>query len=338
MNYQEILESARKNMNGNCKACPVCNGEACRGVLPGPGGLGSGDAFVRSFKKLEEVKVHLDTFYKQEPIRSEIELFGRTFKAPFFSAPVATLSMQYGEKYTAFEYAVSVVKKCAEDGIAAFIYDDPAVLDEFAEEYRQGGLFIPTVKPWPVDVMKISFKRAEDMGAMAVATDLDGAGLPMVQGGAVPVGPKSVEEVSELVESVNIPVLIKGIMTPAGAKKAVQAGAYGIVVSNHGGRVQDQTPAPIEMLPEIVEAVQGKIKIFVDGGVRTGIDVFKCLALGADAALICRPYPIMYYGAHEEGISFYNAKVIKELHDTMKMTASPKLSDIDRSKVLVPWQ
>ena len=74
------------------------------------------------------------------------------------------------------------------------------------------------------------------------------------------------------------PFIVKGIMTVAGAKKALEAGAKGIVVSNHGGRVLDQCPSTAEVLPAIVDAVGGRMTILVDGGIRTGMDVFKALA------------------------------------------------------------
>ena len=86
------------------------------------------------------------------------------------------------------------------------------------------------------------------------------------------------------------PFILKGIMTVSGAKKALEAGASGIVVSNHGGRVLDQCPATAEVLPAIADAVGGRMTILVDGGIRTGMDVFKALALGADAVLIGRPF------------------------------------------------
>ena len=79
-------------------------------------------------------------------------------------------------------------------------------------------------------------------------------------------------------------------MTVNGALKAKEAGAKGIVVSNHGGRVLDGTPATADVLEEIVKAVDGSMKIFVDGGIRSGTDIFKALALGADAVIIARPY------------------------------------------------
>src|SRR3712207_9119374 len=89
-------------------------------------------------------------------------------------------------------------------------------------------------------------------------------------------------------------------MTPDEAEKAVEAGVYGIVVSNHGGRVQDFTPGTAEVLEDIAKAVNGRCKVFVDGGVRTGVDVLKMLALGADACLIGRPFVTASFGAQIE--------------------------------------
>ena len=104
-----------------------------------------------------------------------------------------------------------------------------------------------------------------------------------------------------------------------------------IVVSNHGGRVLDQCPATAEVLPAIADAVGGKMTILVDGGIRTGMDVFKALALGADAVLIGRPFVNMVYGGGAEGVQVFVDKLKSELADTMAMCGAHKLSDINRS-------
>ena len=122
-------------------------------------------------------------------------------------------------------------------------------------------------------------------------------------------------------------------MTVAGAKKAVEAGAKGIVVSNHGGRVQGGTPSTCEVLPGIAEAVKGETVIFVDGGIRSGVDVFRALALGADAVLIGRPVLTSIYGAGEEGFRIYMDKIISELKSTMTMCGAASLKEITREKV-----
>ena len=129
------------------------------------------------------------------------------------------------------------------------------------------------------------------------------------------------------------PFILKGIMTVSGALKALEAGASGIVVSNHGGRVLDQCPATAEVLPAIVDAVGGRMTVLVDGGIRTGMDVFKALALGADAVLIGRPFVNMVYGGGAEGVQVYVDKLKAELADTMAMCGAHSLSDIKRSMI-----
>ena len=130
-----------------------------------------------------------------------------------------------------------------------------------------------------------------------------------------------------------IPYILKGIMTPKGARKAMEAGAAGIVVSNHGGRVLDQCPATAEVLPEIVNAVEGKMKIFVDGGIRSGTDVFKALALGADAVIIARPFVTAVYGGGSEGVQVYTNKIKSELEDTMAMCGTFSLDEIGTEQI-----
>ena len=122
-------------------------------------------------------------------------------------------------------------------------------------------------------------------------------------------------------------------MTVKGALKAKQANAAGIVVSNHGGRVLDQCPATAEVLEEIAAAVGKDMKIFVDGGIRFGVDVFKALALGADAVLIGRPFVSAVYGGGAEGVAAYMAKLTAELEDTMAMCGAHSLEEISRDMV-----
>ena len=127
-----------------------------------------------------------------------------------------------------------------------------------------------------------------------------------------------------------MPFVLKGIMTVKGAQKALAAGASAIVVSNHGGRVLDNCPSTAEVLPEIADAVGDRMTIFVDGGIRTGMDVFKALAIGADADLIGRPFVTMVYGGGREGILVYAEKLRRELEDTMAMCGAHSLPEIRR--------
>lgn len=175
----------------------------------------------------------------------------------------------------------------------------------------------------------------KDAGAFAAAMDIDAAGLPFLKNFNPPAGSKSVEELREIVEAAGVPFIVKGIMTVKGALKAKEAGAAAIVVSNHGGRVLDQCPATAEVLEEIATAVDGSMKIFVDGGIRSGTDVFKALALGADAVIIARPFVTAVYGGGREGVEVYIQKIGSELADTMAMCGVSSLSEITRDCVRV---
>ena len=193
------------------------------------------------------------------------------------------------------------------------------------------GCGVPTIKPWDMDTIREKFALVQEAEPFAIAMDIDAAGLPFLQGLTPPAGSKSVEELKQIVSWAQRPFILKGIMTARGAEKALEAGASGIVVSNHGGRVLDHCPATAEVLPEIVDAVGGKMTILVDGGIRSGMDIFKALALGADAVLIGRPFVTTVYGGGEEGVQLYVQKLKAELADTMRMCGAHSLAEIKRS-------
>ena len=337
MTYQEILENARPCIGKYCKVCPVCNGRACRNQVPGPGAKGVGDTAMRNYDKWQEIRVQMDTLCANEPVDTSLELFGKTFKYPIFAGPVGAVNLHYGDKYNDESYNDVLVSACAEAGIAAFTGDgtNPAVMSGAAAAIKKaGGLGIPTVKPWNLDTINEKLALVKEAGAFAVAMDVDAAGLPFLKNMTPPAGRKSVEELRAIVESCGeVPFIVKGIMTVRGAMKAKEAGASAIVVSNHGGRVQDQCAATAEVLEEIVKAVNGSMKIFVDGGLRSGTDVFKALALGADAVIVARPYVTAVYGGGAEGVTAYTEKLGAELADTMSMCGASSLKEITRDMV-----
>lgn len=331
MDYQEVIKNARGNIGPYCKACPVCNGAACGNTMPGPGAKGVGDLAMRNYRKWQEIRINMDTICEQKELNTEVELFGKRFAYPFFAGPVGAVKFHYGEKYTDQQYNEILLKGCADNGIAAFTGDgtDYNVMIEATAAIRGlGGMGIPTVKPWDLDTIREKMELVKKSGAFAVAMDIDAAGLPFLQNLNPPAGSKSVDELKEIVKMAEIPFVLKGVMTPKGALKAMEAGVQGIIVSNHGGRVLDQCPASAEVLPSIVKAVGGQMKVFVDGGIRTGVDVFKALALGADAVLIARPFVTAVYGGAEDGVRAYVNKLAAELTDTMKMCGAYTLEDI----------
>lgn len=340
MTYQEILAAARDCIGPYCKACPVCNGRACGNSVPGPGCKYPGPTAARNFDKWQEIFVNMDTLCPNfaDPDIS-FALFGHTFAAPIFAAPLGGLTLHYGDKYTDQQYNSILVKAAAEYGVMALTGDgmDPDIMKSSVVDMAAvSGMGCPTIKPWNKEAV---FEKLDILNAnhiFAAAMDVDGAGLPFLKKYNPNAGSKTVDEMREIVDYADMPFIIKGIMTPAGARKAVESGAKGIVVSNHGGRVQGGVPSTAEVLPAIVEAVKGQITIFVDGGIRSGVDVFRALALGADAVLIGRPVLTAIYGAGEEGFKVYMDKIVGELKSTMTMCGAASLKDITRDKLWNP--
>ncbi|MBQ3089948.1 MAG: alpha-hydroxy-acid oxidizing protein [Oscillospiraceae bacterium] len=336
MTYQEVLANARTCMGPYCKSCPTCNGVACKNTIPGPGAKGIGTGFIRNYQKWQELCVNMDTICDNVEVDTSCEIFGKKVVIPVFAAPVGAMQLHYGDKYDDLTYNDLLVSGCAKAGIAAFTGDgvNASIMEGATKAIaKNNGCGVPTVKPWNMELIEKKMALVNTADPFAIAMDIDAAGLPFLKNMQPPAGSKTVEQLRQIAAWAKKPFILKGIMTAKGALKALEAGAQGIVVSNHGGRVLDQCPATAEVLPEIVEAVGGKMTIFVDGGIRTGMDVFKALALGADAVLIARPFVNMVYGAGEEGIQIYVDKLKAELADTMAMCGAHSLKEIDRSMV-----
>ena len=336
MVYEEVLANARTCVGEICKACPVCNGKACGARIPGPGAKGTGTVAIQNYEAWQKLCVNMDTICENKPVDLSFEIFGQTFKAPVFAAPIGAMKLHYGDKYDDLEYNDILVSACAGTGIAAFTGDgtNPAVMEGATKAIKAaGGKGIPTVKPWDVNTLAEKFALVKESNAFACAMDVDAAGLPFLKNLTPPAGSKSAAELKEIIEKAGVPFILKGIMTVKGALKAKEAGASAIVVSNHGGRVLDQCPPTAEVLPEIAAAVGKDMKIFVDGGIRSGVDVFKALALGADAVLIGRPYVTAVYGGAADGVEALTAKLISELEDAMAMCGAHSLKEITRDMV-----
>lgn len=338
MNYMELLENARTCIGSYCKACTVCNGIACKNKIPGPGAKGVGDTAIRNYQKWQEIRVNMDTLCENRPVDTTLELFGQTFKHPFFAGPVGAVNMHYSDKYSDMTYNDILVSACMENGILAFTGDgvNPKVMESATAAIANAkGRGIPTIKPWNLDTIKEKMALVHKAGAFAVAMDIDAAGLPFLKNMIPPAGSKSVDELRHITELAGIPFIVKGIMNVKGALKAKEAGAKAIVVSNHGGRVLDQCPSTAEVLSEITEAVGGDMKILVDGGIRSGTDIFKALALGADGVLICRPFVTAVFGGEKDGVKIYIEKLAEELKDTMAMCGAFSLSEITKDMVRI---
>lgn len=331
MTQKEVLEQARTCLGAYCKGCQICNGRVCKNQVPGPGAKGVGDTAIRNYDKWKEIRVQMDTLCENKPVDTTFRLFGKEFAYPFFAGPVGAVNLHYGEKYNDTSYNDVLVSACAAAGIAAFTGDgaNPDVMKAATDAIREaGGMGVPTVKPWNLSAVSEKMELVRQSGAFAAAMDIDAAGLPFLKNMTPPAGSKSVEELAEIIRDARTPFIVKGVMTVKGALKAKEAGADAIVVSNHGGRVLDQCPATAEVLPEIVEAVEKSMVVFVDGGIRCGTDIFKALALGADGVLIARPFVTAVYGGAKEGVSELVERLGAELKDTMAMCGAHSLGEI----------
>jgi 4-hydroxymandelate oxidase len=131
-----------------------------------------------------------------------------------------------------------------------------------------------------------------------------------------------------------VPVLLKGILAEEDAALAVEAGADGIIVSNHGARNLDTVPATADVLSRIVERVDGRLPVLVDGGIRRGTDVLKALALGATAVLVGRPYLYALAAGGSEGVARCVDILHRELQMAMALTGRTSIAAIDRSVLL----
>lgn len=339
MTYQEVLENARTCSGPFCKACPVCNGRACGSIMPGPGAKGVGDVAIRNYEAWQKIRINMNTIAENKEPDTTFRFFGKDLRIPVMAGPVGAVKLHYGDKYNDVQYNDILVPAAANAGIIAFTGDgtDPNVVKAATAAIKANhGTGVPTIKPWDIDMLQEKFRMVEESGSFAVAMDIDAAGLPFLQGLTPPAGSKTALELHEVIEKAGKPFIIKGVMTVKGALAAAKAGASAIIVSNHGGRVQDQTPSTAEVLEEIADAVEGRMMILVDGGIRTGVDVFKALALGADGVLIARPYVTAVYGGGEEGVKALTDKLAGELASTMKMCGVSSLEEITKDCLFKP--
>lgn len=338
MTDSEIRAKAREIIGAKCACCPECNGLACGNRVPGPGSKAPGNGAHRNWKAWQDITVNLDCIAPNGTPDTSLTLFDRQFAYPLFAAPVGSLDLHYVPGQNIADYNDVLVPACAEAGSAAFYGDGlaPDVLPRALEQTRKAaGIGVPVLNPWPQEDLLRSTAMANEAGVFALSVVVDSSGLPFFKNypGA---GSKSVAELREIVEAAQMPVIIKGVMTARGAEKAVEAGAAAVYVCNHGGRVLGGTPGTAEVLPEIVRAVGGQARILVDGGIRSGVDVFKALAMGADAALICRPFAVQYYGGGAQAVQQYIRRIGEELRDTMMMCGARRLDEITADMVNLP--
>ena len=326
MDLEEVRQEAKRKLGPVCIVCAACNGVHCAGQMPGMGGVGTGASFKNNYNALAAYRLNMRTLHTVAEPELGVSLFGHRLALPVLTAAVAGGKMNLNGAIGEEDLAWAMVAGAKAAGTLAMTGDGPLPLfleSGLAAIARAGGYAIPIIKPRPVGQIIERAQRAADAGAVAVGIDVDAACLlPMMRAGQ-PVGPKPLDELRELVARLPLPLVLKGIMPADEAEIAVTAGAAGIVVSNHGGRSLDHLAGTAEVLPEIARAAKGKIAILADGGVRSGVDVLKMLALGADAVLVGRPLAIAAVGGGEEGVALAFRRFAEELRVAMVLTGCP---------------
>lgn len=328
---REVLDRARERMRGFCRVCPVCDGSACAGQVPGLGGIGSGASFAANCAALARLALNQRLLHDAGQPDTRRTLLGFDLALPVLAAPICGVSFNLGRGVSERRFAEAMLAGCREAGTIGCTGDGapPEVFRAALSAIEaSGGQCIPFIKPWLGREFADKLRMAEAAGARVVGVDLDGAGFRVLAEIGRPVGPRPAGEWREVIGGLRVPVALKGVMTPDEALLAVDAGACAIVVSNHGGRVLDHTPGVAEALPAVVRAVGGRIPILADGCVRSGGDVLKLLALGADAVLVGRPLAVAAMGGLARGVGLSLRRIKAELEQAMLMTGCADLSAV----------
>ena len=259
---------------------------------------------------------------------TSLTIFGQRFENPIATAALSHL----------YRTAPDGMTKMAEGARLAgsLCFSGMGEEEEIQSMCATGAKVIKIIKPHQDNqVVFRKIREAEAAGALGVGMDIDHAfswqqGYDVCEG--LHMRPKSLEEMRSFVAATKLPFVVKGVLSVTDALKCLEIGAAGIIVSHHHGIVSHAIP-PLMILPKIVEAVGGKMAIFVDCGIESGMDAFKALALGADAVCIGRPImpPLKENGA--EGVRDKILEFNNQLKIAMERTAFTSLDQIDSSVI-----
>jgi len=332
ISMETILLSAKEKFKKICYVCKNCDGKDCPTGVPGMGGIGTGESFRRNIASLKQYKINTRLIHNVTEPNTETKFMDIGLSLPVMAAPITGTVTNMGGAIDELDYNRAVISGCLKSGTIAFVGDGAS-----PEKYKIGlqaiteysGKGIPIFKPRSdnSDIIK-RITAAEKAGAVAVGMDIDAVVFKTMTMKNQSVGPKSFEQLKELISSTKLPFILKGIMNVRDAVAAIEAGAYGIIVSNHGGRVLDEMMGSMDVLDEIAREVRGNLEIMIDGGFREGVDILKALALGASAVLIGRPIAIAAVGMGAEGVSFYLNHLKKDLEKAMILVGCNSIQEI----------
>jgi 4-hydroxymandelate oxidase len=339
--YRDI---ARKQLARVCAVNKVCDGDPerlCQGMKYGKpigfGGAGQGKTWSANFEALSKYKLKMRVIKENCEPKFETLFLGNKILMPVLASSISGVFLSMNNALSEEEFQRGMIEGTKQAGTIGLSGNTPDWPDHPGIDVigRNGGWGIPVFKPQSQERLLGLFKRCEEANVLAIGVDLDGYGSSNWALRGKPLYRKSEREIKELVDSTEKPVIYKGIMNVEDAGKVVDSGAKALDVSNHGGRVMDLGQGIAEILPEIVHSFKGKITIMADGAVRTGFDVLKLLALGADVALIGRPLAQMSLAGGPEAVAMYLDYVKKDLEMAMIMTCCDSLKEISPEILVV---
>lgn len=281
---------------------------------------GNADAYTRYFFD----SLMLESRYLDSDIPStKLELFGETFDTPIMTAALSHLRVPNGNGLVVYAQAAKACNAVHWFGMG----EDKDLEDIIAT----GARTIKVIKPH-ADNAEIfrRIKHAVNAGCFAIGMDIDHSfdfkghydnvmGLPMKS--------KTTAEIKSFVKASRLPFIVKGVLSVSDARKCLEAGAAGIVISHHGGHLKYSIP-PLMVIEDIKDAVGDKMKVFVDCGITSGFDAYKCLALGADAVSVGRHLmPLLQNGA--EAVADRMKAMTSELAGVMTATGVRNLKEMD---------
>ena len=342
MTYEAVRKRAREMMMPRCYVCPECNGRGpCVGQVPGFGGMGASRGFQANYDSLAAVQLNSRVVHGVHVPDTSIDFFGTKISMPVVAAPTGGTTYNMGGKLTEEEFVTAICGGCTKAGTLGAVADgigDPLeVFEKRLDTLKSLGFkAIVGLKPRLNKDIIERMKLAEKAGVVALTIDLDSAGRAARATKGQTVEPKTHDQLKELVKASPLPLLFKGIMTPDEAELCIQAGAAGIVVSNHGGRTLADTPGTAAVLPRIADTVNGRCYIMVDGTVARGTDVEKYIAMGAQCTLAGRHFVRAAHGGLADGVALFANKLRSELAVGMVLTGAQRVSDINRKMVVIP--
>ncbi|HVO77999.1 MAG TPA: alpha-hydroxy-acid oxidizing protein, partial [Methanomassiliicoccales archaeon] len=306
----------------------MCHGQKFGGPI-GFGGAGQSQTFYENSLALKYYKLRTRLVKEHREPDLTTSFLGRKIPMPLLPAPMSGVKVNMAGMIPEVEFYRGLLMGAKAFGAFGFTGNTAEEPDTLGvETVKDVGLGVPVFKPQSQKRLLELFRLADHPAVIAIGVDLDGAGSQTWARVGKPVFRKSEKDLRELVDATEKPVMFKGIMSVEDAGAVVDAGAKVIAVSNHGGRVLDSGLGVADVLPEITNQFKGKVEITADGSVRTGFDVLKIRALGANVALMGRPIGRMSLAGGFRAVRMYLDYLRSDLRLAMIMTGCDSMEDV----------